>query len=79
MISTNQSTVYGYERSHLLHSRWATDVLGSLFRRVQFLSPPGFPQGSEGGLTRGGRGGGGGGGGGGVWPLEVEESVLEAV
>ena len=28
-------------------------------------------------MTRGG--GGGGGGGGGVWPLEVEESVLEAV
>ena len=84
MISTNQSTVSGYiwtnDWSHLLHSRWATDVLGSLFRGVQFLSPPGFPQGSEGGLTRGGGGGGGGGGGvGGVWPLEVEESVLEAV
>ena len=40
---------------------------------MQLLSPPGLPQGSQ------GRRGGGGGGEGGVWPLEIEESILEAV
>ena len=38
---------------------------------MELLSPPGLPQGSQ--SWRGG------GGGGGVWPLEIEESILEAV
>ena len=37
---------------------------------MELLSPPGLPQGSQG--RRGG-------GEGGVWPLEIEESILEAV
>ena len=40
---------------------------------MELLSPPGLPQGSQ------GRRGEGRGGEGGVWPLEIEESILEAV
>ena len=44
---------------------------------MQLLSPPCLPQGSQG--WPGGGGGGGGEGRGVVRPLEIEESILEAV